>query len=164
MSNYLLASPSERSTHDVTLTTVSYGYHPGIGDGEPPSIHRNFRNPSWSTISEIFALLSWPEGWNGYDAAAPNSESVGHALVWIKDLYRDTLTTDTGWMAPHVVADAHGYVVLEWWKGRKKLTVYVHPGMVEYVKMRGPDIFSDMEDGEIERAEDRRTLWNWLTG
>ena len=164
MSNYLLTPSPERTMHDVTPTTVSYGFHPGIGDGERHSIHRNFHDPLWRTISEIITLLSWPEGWNGYDAAAPNSESVGHALIWIEDLYRDTLTTDTGWSAPHVVLDAHGNVVLEWWEGQKKLTIYVHPGPVEYVKVWGPDIFSEMEDGEVEGVEDRRALWNWLTG
>lgn len=165
MSTYLLTPSPERSTQDVTPTTVSYGFHPGIGAGKSSSsIHKNFRDPLWKTISEIIALLSWPEGWNGYDAAAPNHESVGHTLMWVEGLYRDTLTTGTGWMTPHVVLDAHGNVVLEWWRGRKKLTIYIHPGTVEYVKVWGPDIFSDMEDGEVEGAEDRRKLWNWLTG
>ncbi len=119
---------------------------------------------SSETRAEIAALRSWPEGWNGYDAAAPNPSAVRHALSWIEDLYEDTLTTGRGWISPHVVADAHGNVVLEWWEDRKKLTIYVHTKTVEYVKVWGPDIFSDMEDGEVEGAEDRRTLWNWLTG
>lgn len=164
MSNYLLTPSPERAMHDVTPTTVSYVFHPRMGDGETPSLHKNFHNPLWKTNSELIALLSWQEGWNGYDAAAPNSESVGHALIWIEALYRDTLTTDTGWMAPHAILDAHGDVVFEWWKGQRKLTVYVRPGTVEYVKVWGPDIFSDMEDGKVEGTEDRRKLWNWLTG
>ncbi len=159
-----LAPLTESPKRDVTPTMVSYKFHAGTGGGESASsIHRNFRTPFWKTTSEIIALLSWPEGWNGYDAAAPNSESVGHALIWIDDLYRDTLTTGAGWKTPHVVLDAHGNVVLEWWEGRKKLTIYVYPKTVECVKVWGPDIFSDMEDGEVEGAEYHRTLWRWLT-
>ena len=52
---------------------------------------------------------------------------------------------------------------LEWWEDQKKLTIYVHPETVEYIKVWGPDIFSDMEDGEVEGAEDYRALWRWLT-
>jgi hypothetical protein len=142
---------------------VKDGFHSGVGDGEPPSLHKNFHDHLWKTISEIIALLSWPEGWNGYDAASSDSESVRHALMWIEDLYRNTLTTDTEWMAPHVVLDAEGNVVLEWWEGQKKLTVYVHSETVEYFKVWGPDIFTEMEDSEAEEIEDRRMLWNWLT-
>lgn len=162
MSNALV-SRAEVPTAEVTPTTVDYFVHPGIGDGEPRPIYRNFGEPHWRTKIEIAALLSWPEGWNGYDAVAPNPEAVRQAYSWIEAFYEDTLTADKGWIAPHVVADAHGNVVLEWWEGRKKLTIYVHPETVEYVKVWGPDIFSDMEDGEIEGAEDHRALWRWLT-
>jgi hypothetical protein len=158
-----LVSRVEKPTAEVTPTTVNYFVHPGIGDGEPRPIYRNFGEPHWRTRTEIVALLSWPEGWNSYNAAAPNPDTIGHALSWIEDLYENTLTIDRGWIAPHVVADAHGNVVLEWWEGRKKLTIYVYPKTVEYVKVWGPDIFSEMEDGEVEGAEDHRALWRWLT-
>lgn len=163
MSNTLISRP-EQPTKEITPTTVNYVVHSGIGDSEPRPIYRNFGEPHWKTRAEIVALLSWPEGWNGYDAAAPNPEAVRHAFLWIKDLYKDTLetlTTDNGWIAPHVVA--HGNVVFEWWEGHKKLTVYISPKAVEYVKVWGPDMFSDMEDGDVEGAEDRRALWRWLT-
>lgn len=163
MSNYLLIPPAGQSTHDVTPTTVSYGLRPGTGDAEPHSIHRNFNDPLWKTKVEILDLKDWREGWNGYDSAAPNRDSIVHALRWIEDLYEDVLMMGRKWLGPQVVADAHGNVVFEWWEGREKLTVYVHPEMVEYVKVWGPDIFSEMEDGEVEGAEDRRALWNWLT-
>ncbi|MDQ3387007.1 MAG: hypothetical protein M3475_05305, partial [Actinomycetota bacterium] len=113
----------------------------------------DFGKPFWKTWTELDALLSWREGWNGYDAAAPNQEAIGHAFVWIEGLYEDTLTTGIRWMAPNVVADAHGNVVFEWWEGQKRLTIYIHPETVEYVKVWGPDTFSDMDDGEAEGIE-----------
>lgn len=162
MSNALV-SRAEKPTDKVTPTMVNYFVHPGIGDGEPRPIYRNFGEPHWKTREEILSLSSWPEGWNGYDAAAPNPDAVRHAFSWIEDLYEDISTTKRGWISPHVVADADGNVVLEWWEGRKKLTIYVHPETVEYIKVWGPDIFSDMEDGEVGGAEDHRALWRWLT-
>jgi hypothetical protein len=114
-------------------------------------------------VAELGALSSWREGWNGYDAAPPNREALYRVSLWIEELHEDALTTGRGWRDPHVVADAHGNVVLEWWEGRKKLTIYIHPKAVEYVKVWGPDIFSDMEDGEVGGIKDRRALWSWLT-
>lgn len=122
------------------------------------------RNPLWKTRTELDALMSWREGWNGYDAASPRHEAIDHASVWVAGLYEDALTTEKQWMAPDVVADADGNVVFEWWKGQKKLTIYIHPETVEFVKVWGPDILSEMENGEAEGIETRRMLWTWLTG
>lgn len=159
----LLTSPPEQPTEKVTPTTISYVVHPGIGDGELRPIHRNFNDPVWRTRAEILDLKDWREGWNGYNAAAPDPDAVRYASFWIGELYEDALATGKRWLEPHVIADAHGNVVLEWWEGRKKLTIYISPEIVEYVKVWGPDIFSDMEDGEVEGTEDHRTLWRWLT-
>jgi hypothetical protein len=110
----------------------------------------------------ITSLLSWPKEWDGYQMA-PSRESVTRAFRWIKDLYEDVPAMGEEWIDPLIGADAHGNVVFEWWEDHKKLTVYVTPTEVEYVKVSGPDIFSDMEDGEVEGVEDRRALWHWLT-
>ncbi len=110
----------------------------------------------------ITSLLSWPKEWDGYQMA-PSRESVMNAFRWIKRLHEDVPAMGEEWLDPLIGADAHGNVVFEWWKDHKKLTVYVHPEVIEYVQVWGPDIFSDMEDGEVEGEEDRRALWHWLT-
>lgn len=129
---------------------------------QPRAIYENFRTPLDETLDDINALLGWPEEWDGYQMA-PSRESVMNAFGWIKRLYGDLLATGERWLGPLVGADAHGNVVFEWWEDHKKLTVYVRPETVEYIKVWGPDIFSDMEDGEVERAEDHQALWHWLT-
>lgn len=116
------------------------------------------------TLNEIKDLLEWTDGWNGYDAAAPNPDAIKHALYWIREMHDDGLTVAKDWLDPHVIADAHGNVVFEWWRGQNKLTIYVSPETVEYVKVWGPNIFSDMEDGYLENSEDRQALWHWLMG
>ena len=109
---------------------------------------------------DIVDLLTWQEGWDGYDAPKPNPELVAAAYEWIRGLYRDV--RNGLWIEPHVSADEDGEVALEWWKGRKKLTVYVTPKEVEYIKVEKVNSSLEMKDGSIERPEDRRTLWNWL--
>lgn len=124
--------------------------------------HSVYVPPLAALSLRITSLLSWPKEWDGYQMA-PSRESVTHAFRWIKDLYEDVPAMGEEWIDPLIGADAHGNVVFEWWKDHKKLTVYVHPETVEYVQVSGPDIFSDMEDGEVEGEEDRRALWHWLT-
>lgn len=113
------------------------------------------------TMSDLCALSSWPAGWNGYDAASPKEASINYAKEWIAALYAEARSVGE-WVTPHVTADAHGDVVFEWWKGSRKLTAYVSPDAAEFVKMWGPDIDSQMEDGVVASEADRRSLWNWL--
>jgi hypothetical protein len=111
-------------------------------------------------VRSLCGLRWWPEGWNGYDALEPNRGSIKHAYSWITQLYVE-LSANL-WIKPHVIADADGDVVFEWWKDHKKLTVYVSPRTVEYVTVEGPDMASEMDDGTIETSQDSLMLWRWL--
>lgn len=111
--------------------------------------------------SKINDLMTWPEEWDGYQMA-PSHESITAAFSWIKSLYQEVSREDEKWLDPLITADSFENVVFEWWEGRKKLTVYVTPETVEYLKVWGPDIFSDMEDGLIETPKQYLILWNWL--
>ncbi len=117
-----------------------------------------------NALEEIDALKDLPAGWNGYGAAAPNPTAVRKAKSLLEHICEDAIATSGTWFAPSIIADAFGNVVFEWWEDGRKLTVYVTPTVAEYVKVWGPDMFSDMEDGDIEGAEDRRALWRWLVG
>lgn len=113
-------------------------------------------------MDKIVDLLTWPEGWNGYDVAAPNPNAVRHALSWIGYMYKDALTTGNEWREPHVTADEDGDVMFEWWNGEKGLTVYVSEEGASYIRDWGPNITSEMDDGEASTPESRRMLWAWL--
>ncbi len=100
---------------------------------------------------------------NGQDTAAPSTHAIERAVEWIKDMHYDALTTGEEWLKPHVSIDEDGDVAFEWWKGDRKLTVYVSPETAEYIKVERPAATSDLMDGRIETNEDRRELWHWLT-
>lgn len=109
---------------------------------------------------DVVDLLKRREGWDGYDAPKPKPESVAAAYEWVRGLYRDV--RGVLWEEPLVTADEEGDVVFEWWRGRKKLTVYVSLETAEYVKVERRDIGTEMHDGAIETDRGRRELWNWL--
>jgi hypothetical protein len=135
---------------------------PQIRKSSGSRTHPIFLPPLSALAVRITNLLTWPKEWDGYQLA-PSRDAVTQAFLWIKQLYMSA-STKGEWMDPLIVADAHGNVVFEWLNDHKRLVVYVSPTSVEYLKAWGPDIWSDMEDGEIEAPGKRDELWRWLTG
>lgn len=114
------------------------------------------------TLSEIYNLLTWPEGWNGYNALAPRYEAVQYAAHWIELLHLEIMDSRLDWLEPNVTASAEGEVVFEWRRGLNRLTIYIGNQSAEYVKDWGADINTEMEDGYANSPGKRRALWKWL--
>jgi hypothetical protein len=64
--------------------------------------------------------------------------------------------------APHVTSSAEGEVVFEWWNDPRKLTVYCTAEDANYVKVWGPDMVTQMEDGDATSPAARQQLWKHL--
>jgi hypothetical protein len=78
----------------------------------------------------------------------------------VDDAYR-AIASLIVWQDPHTSASEDGEIVLEWWHGIKRLTVYVGPHQSSYVKSWGPHLVNEMEDGLL--PEDWVvSLWAWL--
>jgi hypothetical protein len=142
-------------------TNVDYVVTRDPNSGDPEGLISNFPDRFTETAREINDLLTWPEGWDGDDAPRPDPTAIRRALRWAEELYRDLRAGL--WIKPHISADDGGEVTFEWWKGRKKLTVYVSPAAVEYVKVEKLGSSVKLEDGLIDPSKKRLALWNWLT-
>src|SRR6266540_3497746 len=117
----------------------------------------NINEPLNKTITDIHNLLIWET--DSYGSLAPRYSSIVHAENWIRRLY--TQIAFGNWLNPNVTAGPEGEVVFEWWYGAKKLTVYVSSPNVEYIKVWGTDIYTDMEDGDAEPIDTCKELWSW---
>lgn len=159
-----LVSPPKQSTAEITTISASYRVaqdsEVGLKHGAERRIYKNFRTPLSETEEDIANLLGWKKGWDGYEAPKPRRASIDAAYAWVSELYRDV--RHVLWIKPLVTADEEGDVVFEWWRRGKKLTVYVSPGTVEYVKVERRDTGTEMADGSIGTPRKRRELWNWL--
>lgn len=80
---------------------------------------------------------------------------------WVRTAAR---AVGDSWVEPLVNVSSEGDVVLEWWHEHRKLTVYISPDGAEYVRVWGPDIHEDMDDGDASPATNFPKLWAWLTG
>lgn len=113
-----------------------------------------------NTLTKVYNLLTWNDGWNGYDAPAPRYSAVMHAASWIIRFF--FLVAGSDWISPNVTGGPEGEVVLEWWYDTRKLTVYISGQSAEYVQVWGTDINTDMSDGDAEPINVCQLLWSWL--
>ena len=111
-----------------------------------------------SVLERLERMRGLPEGWNGYDALPPDARAITRAGEWVQELYAEIRQWDLPWVDPLVSASADGDPVFEWWHGKKKITVYLMPGSVEYVRVWGPDVNDDMDEGDANTPESRRLL------
>lgn len=161
MSYVQLATPIQR-VERTTQNRVAYNYY-GIQSAFAPQaewLYENIRNPLSGMFRRIDDL-SRPD--NQDRATLPNIRSVVQATRWIHRMYENVRLLGKSWVDPLVTVDEFGDIVFEWWHKGRKITVYVTPELVEYIKVSGPDMHSDMEDGELRTRQDHQDLWNWLT-
>ncbi len=116
-----------------------------------------------ATILRIRLLQHREEGWNAYDALPPDRDAVLYAESWLRELFREVESASLPWLQPHVTSSAEGEVVLQWWNDPKRLTIYFSAHEATYIKSWGPDIVTEMEDGDAASATSRADLWSWLT-
>ena len=84
----------------------------------------------------LIALSELPEGWNGEGFAKPMLDAITRAIRWEMKLFKTAASDGVSLPTPHVSASAQGEVVLEWWRGERKITVYIAPdGDVEYIRI-----------------------------
>src|SRR3954469_18926148 len=97
-------------------------------------------------------LKNLPLNWDGGGSAAPNHAGIAKARQFVEDLFQQTTTAGMGnslerpeavWHPPHISANEDGDTVLEWWNGDRKLTVYLGPEEVSYIRSWGSNVVDD---------------------
>ena len=146
-------------------TSYAYAIQQEAAPYQPPTprvIARNFRDSLLSTLQEVHALEKRAPGWDGYDAPAPNPRAIARAIRELPRMSELANSTRFSWQESYVSSDENGNVSLEWWQGRRKVTVYVSPDEMDYVKVWGTNIFDEMEDGKLSDLGAWRAVWDWL--
>lgn len=115
-----------------------------------------------ATIAELQDLLTWPDGWNSYDALAPNSDAVAHAITWITAFYHHITSIQQQWIAPNVTASADGAVVFGWRHAQRSLEICIDEQDIYYLQAWGRSVNAKLIDGSIHAIDDMQQLWQWL--
>lgn len=100
--------------------------------------------------------------WDLHGSEAPSDQTIGFARLVLRVLRNAVIADGDMWVSPHMTASEDGEIVFEWWVGVRKLTVYCGERNVQYIRVWGADIDSEMDEGLIGSPSDFRRLWNWL--
>src|ERR1700722_16346814 len=112
---------------------------------------------------KVRSLQSLPAAWDGNGSAKPVPEAIGQAVAILPDLYRAAALTNHRWNSPQVSASEAGEVVLEWWYGNRKVTIYVTANEMSVVRVWGNDIDLEMDEGILPDASNSfASLWGWI--
>ena len=119
------------------------------------------REPRLLSLHEqLDRIASLPDNWDRRHSARPSQAAVENARQMLEDAYRQTAPAWV-WQGPSLSVSEDGEIVMEWWNGIRKLTIYVGQNQSTYIKSWGPNLVSDMEDGEL--PENWISLhWAWL--
>jgi hypothetical protein len=111
----------------------------------------------------VYRLARFEANWDGFGSVKPDSVAIQRAVVLLRTLHRNAQTTRTAWVDPHVSASEAGEVTFEWWKDSLKLTLYVGPTSIQFIRVWGTDMENEMADGDLQ-GDMFEWLWSWLHG
>lgn len=68
------------------------------------------------------------------------------------------------WHQPLLNISIDDEIVFEWWHKEKKLTIYVCPNVIDFIKVWGADMDNEMQDGSIDLSKNYAILclWQWI--
>ena len=114
-----------------------------------------------SAMGSLNSLRNLPDDWDGYGSLKPNQRAISKASKLLEEIYLRLDFARLPWNAPHISATENGDVLIEWWNKNHKLSLYVGPRKSDFIKVWGPNIESEMEEGRL-LTSNVIPLWNWL--
>ena len=113
-------------------------------------------------ISEQFDILSQREdNWDERGSLKPTNLTLAHAKE-VMDAYINSVTS-AGYQCntPTISSDGDGDVTTAWYKGERQLHFQISEHEVEYFKVWGTNIDTEMEV-DFLKPNNYLTLWEWL--
>jgi hypothetical protein len=105
--------------------------------------------PTYQVVQEIKSL-------DGIDAGA-----ISRSIDAIQSFYQIASNNFLCMRKPNVTSSPFGEVVFEWWNKERKLTVYACNEGLNYLKVWGPDMIEEMEDGAFSLTTPYE-VFSWL--
>lgn len=134
--------------------------HVSVSVSRPSGITENsYSTLVNATIRDLDRVAKLEQNWDGFNSQPPSPCAIKRASDWI--LSMETSVGAKSASKPHVSASEAGEVTFEWWNNDRKLTLYFSDCLIEYMKVGGPNIHTDMESGRLDKQR-FPDLWEWL--
>jgi hypothetical protein len=98
-------------------------------------------------------------------ASQLETKTLHNTFLLIRELIKISKSQKLWWSTPMINVSDDFDVVLEWWNKNKSLAFYINQETIDYIKVWGADIDSEMEDGLINSVHDGSIakLWQWIS-
>lgn len=98
-------------------------------------------------------------------AAQLETKDLYNSFLLIIETIKISKSQKLWWSTPMINVGNDLDVVIEWWNKNKNLAFYINQSSIDYIKVWGSDIDSEMEDGLINSVHDGSIakLWQWIS-
>lgn len=91
-----------------------------------------------------------------------DSRALRHARKFLRRFYLLLCSRGEPWYEPHLSSEGYGDVKLSWSYGKKSLSFSITDSAVFYLKVWGPNVDTEMEDGVVGDDSDLINYWQWM--
>ena len=113
-------------------------------------------------ISKQFDVVKeWKESWSEHGLEKPTDLTIAHAENVIETLLNLIISDRYRWINPFISGDGNGNVTSIWYQGKRELHLKIGENDVEYFKVWGININTEMEVDSLE-FDGFLPLWKWL--
>lgn len=95
-------------------------------------------------------------------ARGASVSATNRATSWLKNMYDNLVSKSLKWQMPHINVSPEKEVVFEWWSNGRKLTIYFSDENAVLIKVWGPNIDTEMNEGDAEDLAEAIDAWKWL--
>jgi hypothetical protein len=142
-------------------TISSYGFGAAFREIQERSNSAHSRFAKLRVQTAIQQVSQRQDNWDGCGSDRPSEAACSRAVTEASAFVDVAFTADLGWQDPYVGSNESGEVSLEWWRGEKRLTIYVGSEDMHYVCSWGPDINNTMDAGLLT-PEGFLQKWRWF--
>ena len=143
------SQPSSWETESPTATVDLYHFDKSVALDE--------------ISAQLDAVVRWREDWDGEEHVPekPSDTAIDRAKQVASELLGAVISKRKPLRTPAVSYDYDGYITLVWRNGKHELYLEVNDEEIEYVKVWGANIDSEMDAG-VPNKDNYLTLWEWL--
>jgi hypothetical protein len=124
------------------------------------------KNPTlqfqWRQILERFDVIARRENnWDERESKKPNELALSNAKNLMKEMLDAVISEGQPWLMPFISSDEDGYITAAWHNGEHELHLDITETEVEYTKVWGIKIDTEMHEGVL-KSNNYLELWEWL--
>ena len=135
---------------------------PTTDEGLAPLTKNPVLELQWRQILERFDVITRrDDNWDERGSKKSDELAVRNAKDLMEKLLDAVISEGYPWFMPFISSDEDGYITAAWHKGKHELHLDITETEVEYTKVWGIKIDTEMHEGVL-KSDDYLELWEWL--